>query len=64
MRSVVWPALRSWKSAKPTALLAMIAFAVGIGSTTAIFAVVNGVMLKPGCAAVAHTLYSVLHWQP
>jgi putative ABC transport system permease protein len=47
MRSAVWQALRSWNSAKPTALLAVIAFAVGIGSTTAIFAVVTGVMLKP-----------------
>jgi predicted permease len=46
MWSSVWQALRSWKSAKPIALLAIIAFAVGIGSTTAIFAVVNGVMLK------------------
>jgi hypothetical protein len=39
-------AWQSWKSAKSIALLAVIAFAVGIGATTAIFTVVNGVMLK------------------
>ncbi len=40
-------ALRSWTSAKAIALLAIIAFAVGIGSTTAIYTVVNAVMLSP-----------------
>ena len=39
-------AWQSWKSARSIALLAVIAFAVGIGATTAIFTVVNGVMLK------------------
>ena len=40
----VW---RSWKTAKGVALLAIVAFAIGIGAATAIFAVINGVMLKP-----------------
>jgi putative ABC transport system permease protein len=37
----------SWKSAPGIALLAVVAFAVGIGSATAIFTVVNGVLLRP-----------------
>jgi len=37
----------SWKSSPGVALLAVVAFAVGIGSTTAIFTVVNGVLLRP-----------------
>jgi predicted permease len=40
-------ALRSWSRAKAIALLATIAFAVGIGSTTAIYTVVSAVMLAP-----------------
>ena len=40
----VW---RSWKSAKGVAFLAIVAFTVGIGAATAIFTVINGVMLKP-----------------
>jgi predicted permease len=40
-------AVRSWSSAKAIALLATIAFAVGIGSATAIYTVVNSVMLAP-----------------
>ncbi len=40
----VW---RSWKSAKGVAVLAIVAFAVGIGAATAIFTVINSVMLKP-----------------
>src|SRR5262245_39508784 len=47
MLRVIWQAWQSWKSAKPVALLSIIAFAVGIGSTTAIYTVVNAVMLKP-----------------
>jgi hypothetical protein len=37
----------SWRSAPGVALLAVVANAVGIGSTTAIFTVVNGVLLRP-----------------
>src|SRR5262249_1889912 len=37
----------SWKAAPGVALLAVIAFAVGIGAATAIFTVINGVMLRP-----------------
>jgi putative ABC transport system permease protein len=47
MAAVFAQALRSWRSAKAIALLATIAFAVGIGSTTAIYTVVNAVMLAP-----------------
>ena len=36
----------SWKSAPGVALLAVIAFAVGIGAATAIFTVINGVLLR------------------
>jgi putative ABC transport system permease protein len=38
---------RSWKGAKGIALLAIAAFTVGIGAATAIFTVINGVMLQP-----------------
>jgi hypothetical protein len=37
----------SWKTAPGVALLAVAAFAIGIGSATAIFTVVNGVLLRP-----------------
>ena len=47
MAAVFSQALRSWASARAIALLATIAFAVGIGSTTAIYTVVNAVMLTP-----------------
>jgi putative ABC transport system permease protein len=47
MRFVVAQAWQSWKSAKAIAVLATVALAVGIGSTTAIYTVVNTVMLKP-----------------
>jgi putative ABC transport system permease protein len=40
-------AWRSWRNSKAVALLAAIALAAGIGSATAIYTVVNGVMLKP-----------------
>ena len=44
---IVGHAWRSWKGAKGVALLAIVAFTVGLGSAMAIFTVVNGVMLKP-----------------
>src|SRR4029453_18420358 len=37
----------SWKTAPGVAVLAVVAFALGIGSATAIFTVVNGVLLRP-----------------
>src|SRR5262245_5440408 len=40
-------AWRSWRGAKGVALLAAAALAAGIGSATAIYTVVNAVMLKP-----------------
>lgn len=40
-------AWQSWKSAKAVAVLAFVALAAGIGSTTAIYTVVNAVMLRP-----------------
>lgn len=47
MRSVASQAWRSWKSAKAVGVLAALAFAAGIGSTTAIYTVVHTVLLKP-----------------
>jgi putative ABC transport system permease protein len=47
MFSALSQAWRSWKTAKGVAALATLAFAVGIGSATAIYTVVRGVMLKP-----------------
>ena len=38
---------RSWKNAKGVAVLSILALAIGIGSATAIFTVVNGVLLRP-----------------
>lgn len=37
----------SWRTTPGVALLAVVAFAIGIGSATAIFTVVNGVLLRP-----------------
>src|SRR5690242_17645231 len=47
MPSVISQAWRSWKSGKTVAVVAALALAVGIGSTTAIYTVVKAVMLKP-----------------
>jgi predicted permease len=45
--SAISQAWASWKTAPGVALLAVVAFAVGIGSATAIFTVINGVLLRP-----------------
>jgi putative ABC transport system permease protein len=47
MRGVLLSAWRSWGNTKGVAALAIIAFAIGIGSATAIFTVINGVILRP-----------------
>jgi putative ABC transport system permease protein len=47
MTSLIRHSWRSWKSAKGVALLAAVALAVGIGSTTAIYTVIHAVLLKP-----------------
>src|SRR5262245_27121774 len=47
MVSAFAQAWASWKKAPGIALLAVVAFAVGIGSATAIFTVINGVLLRP-----------------
>ena len=44
---LVLQAWRSWRNAKAVAFLAAAAFAAGIGAATAIYTVVNAVMLKP-----------------
>ena len=47
MFTFVVHAWRSWKSAKAVALLAATALAVGIGSATAIYTVIDAVLMKP-----------------
>ena len=47
MLSAFSQAWASWKTSPGVALLAVVAFAVGIGSATAIFTVINGVLLRP-----------------
>ena len=44
---IVARAWRSWRRAKGVAILAAAALAIGIGAATAIYSVVNAVMLKP-----------------
>ncbi len=45
--TVVSHAWRSWKHARTVGLVAIVALAVGIGSTTAVYTVVHGVMFAP-----------------
>jgi putative ABC transport system permease protein len=45
--SALSQAWASWKAAPGVALLAVVAFAVGIGSATAIFTVISGVLFRP-----------------
>ncbi len=47
MLSLTRQAFRSWKNNKGAAALAAIALSIGIGSTTAIYTIVNSVLLKP-----------------
>ena len=47
MKGALSQAWQSWKAAKGVALMAIVAFAVGIGSATAIFTIINGVLLRP-----------------
>src|SRR5262245_62472458 len=44
---MLFHAWRSWMGAKGVAFLAIVAFTAGIGSATAIFTVINGVLLRP-----------------
>ena len=44
---MIWRSWKSWKREKGVALLAVIALAIGIGSATAIFTVVDAVLLRP-----------------
>ena len=47
MLSAFSQAWASWKTTPGVALLAVVTFAVGIGAATAIFTVINGVLLRP-----------------
>ncbi len=47
MLTLIWRSWKSWKREKGLALLAIVALAIGIGSATAIFTVVNTVLIKP-----------------
>jgi putative ABC transport system permease protein len=67
MLSSLSHAWRSWTSARAVAALAIVAFAVGIGSATAIYTVVNGVMLRPLPYADGHrfvALYGARFTEP
>ena len=60
MLSLVWRSWQSWKSAKAVAALVVIALTVGIGSATAIYNVVHGLLLKPLPYAHGERFVSVL----
>ena len=67
MLSAVAHAWRSWMNARNVGILAVLAFAVGIGSATAIYTVVNGVLLRPLPYAQSErfvALYSATFTQP
>ncbi len=46
MPTLLWRSWKSWKREKGLALLAVVALAIGIGSATAIFTVVDAVLLR------------------
>src|ERR1035438_9706428 len=60
MAPFVWQAWQSWKNAKATALLVLVAFTFGIGSATAIYAVIHSLLLKPLPYAHGERFVSVL----
>jgi len=47
MLSAASQAWQSWKSARAAAFLIIVAFTIGIGSATAIYTIVNALLLKP-----------------
>jgi len=47
MRLALSHAWAAWRTAPGVALLAVVAFAIGIGGATAVFTVINGVLLRP-----------------
>jgi putative ABC transport system permease protein len=47
MMALVSQAWQSWKSAKAVAFVIVVAFTVGIGSATAIYTVINSLLLRP-----------------
>ena len=47
MYALLRQSLRAWKAAKGVAILAITALAVGLGSATAIYSVVNAVLIRP-----------------
>ena len=53
-------AWQSWKSARSTALLVVVAFTFGIGSATAVYAVIHSLLLKPLPYAHGERFVSVL----
>src|ERR1041384_6082859 len=55
---------QSWKTARATALLVIVASAVGIGSATTIYAVIHSLLLKPLPYAHGERFVSVLGASP